>query len=49
LIQTTGRTNYGSYSRYHGRFDGNSFTIEPNNLLLATDQHYSADGGPVLG
>jgi hydroxyethylthiazole kinase len=43
LIQTTGRTNYVSFSRYHGRLNGRAFSVEPNNLLLATDQYFSAD------
>ena len=43
LIKTTGRTNYAAFSRDHGRLDGNSFTIEPNNLLLATDADLAAD------
>jgi len=42
LIQTTGRHNYASYSKYHGRAS-NAFTIEPNNLLLANDAYFSAD------
>lgn len=47
LIQTTGRTNYASYSRYHGRVNGDSFTVEPNNQLLATSQYYSADAAAL--
>lgn len=43
LIQTTGRANYGSYSRYHGRSNGEAFTVEPNNSLLSNNQYYSAD------
>lgn len=43
LIQTTGRTNYESYSTYHGKTGPNSFTTEPNNLLLATNTYYAVD------
>lgn len=43
LIQTTGRANYAAYSTYRGKSGGNSFTIEPNNLLLSTDAYSVAD------
>lgn len=43
LIQTTGRVNYVGYSRYHGRVGGDSFVVEPNNILLASSQYYAAD------
>lgn len=44
LIQTTGRTNYENLSTYHGRLGRESFTFEPNQLLLANNSYYSADG-----
>jgi predicted chitinase len=43
LIQTTGRANYNRYSTYRGKSGQNSFTVEPNNLLLATNPYESAD------
>ena len=43
LMQTTGRSNYLTYSKYRGRIGANSFTTEPNNLLLSTDNYICAD------
>lgn len=43
LIQTTGRTNYNKYSIYRGKSGNGSFTVEPNNLQLATQPYESAD------
>jgi predicted chitinase len=43
LIQTTGRVNYEKYADYRGRQGMASFTVEPNNLLLATDAYCCAD------
>jgi hydroxyethylthiazole kinase len=43
LIQTTGRKNYERYGDYRGRGDTRSYTVEPNHLLLASDEYDSAD------
>jgi predicted chitinase len=43
LIQTTGKTNYEKYSEYRGKRGANSFVVEPNNFLLATDPYNCAD------
>jgi hydroxyethylthiazole kinase len=43
LIQTTGKINYKKYSDYRGRRGSNSFVVEPNNFLLATDPYNCAD------
>ncbi|CAN7642367.1 hydroxyethylthiazole kinase [Pseudoduganella sp. LjRoot289] len=43
LIQTTGRTNYEKYSQYRGRSGTSAFTLEPNNVLLATDPYSCVD------
>lgn len=43
LIQITGRKNYEDYSEYRGRGGRDSFVVEPNNVLLATNVYNCAD------
>jgi hydroxyethylthiazole kinase len=43
LMQTTGRSNYATYSEYRGKVGAQSFVVEPNNLLLATNAYNCAD------
>ena len=43
LMQTTGRANYKKFSQYRGKVGSNSFEVEPNNFLLATNEYNCAD------